>query len=226
MRPSQGLDTGSIPVSRSKKFYMDQTRKFYEKNTEMWSVARNYAFFLEPQFKSLLKHLKTGDSVIDLGCAAANHVPLFLGIGRHLKYTGADISNSMLKVAHTRYPQLDFRNIDLSDPKTFPKRKYHGFWAVAVMMHVPIEKWPAMIENITRLIKPGGYGFLTLPEKRPNKRSYHDQRHFTLLKPNQFKKIAGNYGWKVVSRGHFVSTNNKTPWNWFMVKIPWTCNKK
>ena len=67
------------------------------------------------QFRKFIKFFKKNDSILDIGCANAIHVPLFLGIGRKLKYEGIDTSYKFLKMARSRYPQLSFRYGDISN---------------------------------------------------------------------------------------------------------------
>ncbi len=83
-------------------------KAYYDKHAESWTLRKSDSFFQEIPFRKFEKYLKKGDSVLDIGCAGGIHVPLFLGIGRKLKYAGIDISKSMIKIAKSRYPQLSF----------------------------------------------------------------------------------------------------------------------
>ncbi len=52
---------------------------------------------------------------------------MFLGIGRKVTYNGIDNSESFLKIARRRYPQLSFEYGDIANNTTLPKKKFDGF---------------------------------------------------------------------------------------------------
>jgi trans-aconitate methyltransferase len=194
------------------------TKDYYDKYALNWATSKTDSFFHEKQFRFFRKLLKDKASVLDIGCAYGIHVPLFFGIGKGLKYSGIDISNSMIKIAKSRYPQLNFQVKNILNYKA-PK-KFNAFWAGAVLMHIPIEKWPNLIKSISLNMKRGAIGYLTLPEERPNPPSEIDQRFFELFDEDKFKKIAGENGWKIVQSGFRPKSPNHAPWHWFIVKLP------
>ncbi|HUC31095.1 MAG TPA: class I SAM-dependent methyltransferase [Candidatus Paceibacterota bacterium] len=196
------------------------TTAYYDENAEWWASRKNNSFIHESQFRKFTRYLKKGDSVLDIGCAYGIHVPLFLGIGRTLKYEGLDVSSSMLRLAKSRYPQLIFKRADIGDKKTLPKKKYDGFWAAAVLMHVPVEKWDDMFTNIERITKPHAIGYITIPKERPNPASKKDQRHFSLLSRTDFLKMISARGWKVLHSGEIDGSNAPKLWRWFILRIP------
>lgn len=195
------------------------TKQTYNKLADLWAATSTNSFYHEKQFRLFIKKLKKGDRVIDIGCATGIHVPLFLGIGKNLKYEGFDFSKSMLKIAQARYPQMSFNYIDISDKKSLPRKKYDAFWASAVLMHVPESKWDQMFANLEKLVKPGSYGYITMPEQRPLTRSPKDKRHFTLKRGGEFEKIVKMRGWKVIKTSP-MDGKNDIPWNWFIVQLP------
>src|SRR4051812_10162493 len=96
---------------------MDKAREtntaYYNKHASRWAATKTDSFFHEEGFRKLVEHLEDNDSVIDIGCAYGIHVPLFLGIGRKLQYEGFDISEEMVKIAKSHYPQLSFGVADI-----------------------------------------------------------------------------------------------------------------
>lgn len=201
---------------------MDKTKKyikdFYNKNATKWTSKKFHSFYHETPFRKFEKLLKPGGQVIDIGCANGIHVPLFLGIGRKLKYTGIDISKSMIEMALSRYPQLSF---SVDDIETYsPKKKFDGFWSAATLMHIPEEKIDATLNNIKKFMKPGSIGYLTLPTQRPNPKHDADQRHFSLYTKESFKKLIRKHDWKILSSGTLTAPEGTSNWNWFLVKLP------
>lgn len=192
--------------------------RYYDLHAKRWAERKTNSFWHEIGFAKFLKHFKNGGRVLDVGCAYGIHIPLFLGIGRRLKYEGMDISSSMLKIALRRYPQLKFYRADITDAKTLPKKKYTGFWAAAVLMHVPKEDWPIMMSNLERMA-PGGIGYLTLPIQRPNPASDRDWRHFSFWTPRSFEKFIVPFGWKMLEHGRNLEYN-ESGWWWTIVRLP------
>lgn len=196
-----------------------KTKQFYEKNAGRWSAIKTNSFYHEKPFRIFEKLLKKGDRVIDIGCAYGIHAPLFLGIGRKLKYEGIDMAKSMVKIAETRYPQLSFKVADATEFKS--KKKYDAFWSAATLMHIPMKDWPKLLSNIESNVKKRGIGYITLPTERPNPPSDTDQRHFELFTKESFKKIVDERGWKILKTGELEPIQNATAiWRWFIVKLP------
>lgn len=198
---------------------VSRTKKVYNALANIWSQRKTNSFFHEKQFRIFESKLKKGDRVADIGCANGIHVPLFLGIGNKLKYEGFDFSKSMLKIATSRYPNLKFNYLDISDQTTLPNKKYDAFWASAVLMHIPVDEWGKMFSNLESMHKSKSIGYITIPEQKPHTRSDKDQRHFTLMTGKEFSQYIKARSWKVLKSGPIVGTNN-VPWNWFIVQLP------
>jgi len=194
------------------------TKKYYDKNAVRWSDSKTNSFYHEKQFKFFNSLLKSGQSVLDIGCANAVHVPLFLGIGRKLKYTGIDISNKMLEISKRRYPQLTFMAGDALKFKS--AKKFDGFWSAATLMHIPRESWPALLTNIEKNMNSGAIGYLTLPTARPNPASKTDQRHFEFFRKGNFEKIAHGRKWKILKKGEMEASTPNATWYWYIIKLP------
>lgn len=194
------------------------TKEYYEQHAGKWAEKKFHSFYHEKEFRIFASKFKKGSKVLDIGCANGIHVPLFLGIGRELKYEGIDISSSFLKMARARYPQLSFHQGDVLDEKSFPRKKYDGFWASAVLMHVPMEDWPRMIASVSKHMHPGAIGYITVPQERFADHET-DPRHFEIFTPSSFKKELGKYGWRILKTGKKESTS-VTDWLWFIVQLP------
>ena len=202
---------------------MDKARKinttYYNKNAERWSAIKTNSFYHEQGFRKFIALLKPKDSVIDIGCAYGIHVPLFLGIGNFLKYSGFDISKKMIQLAVSRYPQHNFFVADILEKKSLPHKKYSGFWAGAVLMHIPEEQWDQMLINIKTIIKPKGIGYFSLPNMRPNEASSEDQRHFSIINSKKLRSFMSKHGWKIIKKGDFP-VDPRAIWSWYIVQLP------
>jgi len=197
------------------------TKEYYEKNSKNWIEKKTHSFHHEKPFTTFNSLLKNKATVIDIGCAAGIHVPLFLGIGRKLRYEGLDIARSFVNIAKRRYPQLTFYQADISDLKSLPKKKYDAFWAGAVLMHIPLEDWGQMFHNIEKLTKKGAIGYLSLPIVHPSADKHSaDQRHFTLMAEKEQIKIIKRQGWTIIKKGTMDGYTKTGIWKWYIVRLP------
>ncbi|MCB9819492.1 class I SAM-dependent methyltransferase [Candidatus Nomurabacteria bacterium] len=204
-----------MPKSKNK------TKEYYEKNSEIWTEKKTNSFHHEKAFTVFSSLLKDRALVIDIGCSWGIHVPLFLGIGRKLRYEGMDIAKAFLKIARRRYPQLTFYQGDISRAKTLPNKKYDGFWAGAVLMHVPLEDWGQMFKNIEKITKKGAIGYFSLPVEHPSGDNLNtDPRHFTLLTEKEQIQIIKNQGWTIIKKGTMDGFTKSGIWKWYIVRLP------
>ena len=197
------------------------TKAYYEKSAGNWTNTKTNSFHHEAEFTKFHELLLKGASVIDIGCAWGIHVPLFLGIGRNLKYTGIDIAKAFLKIARRRYPQLNFLEGNIADSNTLPKKRFDGFLAVAVLMHLPRETWDRAFKNIESILKSGAYGYITLPVEHPSGDYAHaDSRHFTIISETVQVAYMKNRGWKILKRTIKQGSQKKEIWRGYIVKLP------
>ena len=200
---------------------VEQTKKYYDKEFLKWTNTKTNSFYHEKQFTKIVSLWPEKGTIIDIGCAYGIHVPLFLGIGRHLKYIGIDISKSFLKLATRYYPQLNFQEGNISDIDVLPKKKFDGFFAAAVLMHVPFEHWDVTFENIEKINKSGSFGYITLPVTHPSKNiEPSDARHFTIIPEDEQRTYLKSHGWKIKHSGTMDGSSSKAVWRWYIVELP------
>ena len=90
-------------------------------------------------------------SLLDFGCASGYYYEVISTLAKKkFEYTGADYSQSMLNLARRRYPdtefkRLDIRHIDLSD------KSYDVVFTGAVIVHV--KEWKDAVKELARITK-------------------------------------------------------------------------
>jgi 2-polyprenyl-3-methyl-5-hydroxy-6-metoxy-1,4-benzoquinol methylase len=197
------------------------TKAYYEKYAAEWVRTHSDPFHDEKEFRILIQHLDPRASVIDIGCAGGVLVPLFLGIGKGLRYHGIDIAKKFISIAQNRYPQLPFSVGNVVDKKTLPRKRFDAFIARSVIMHLPLELWNVALENIEGLSKPNAYGYIVLPERRPPSITpSQDQRHFTLLPGKDQAAFMKGRGWKIIKKFIHDSGSHKARWIGYIVQLP------
>lgn len=198
-----------------------KTKAYYEKYANVWIKTHADSFHDEKEFRVLVQYLTPKATVIDIGCAAGALVPLFLGIGRSLKYHGIDIAQKFIKIASERYPQLPFTEGNIADLTTLPKKKFDGFIARSIIMHLPLSLWDTAFANIEHITKTGAYGYIMLPAQRPpTVTPLDDPRHFTLLSEKEQIAYMKNRGWKIVKKFKHATGPTKAHWVGYIVQLP------
>jgi trans-aconitate methyltransferase len=200
---------------------VEETKKYYNKKFQVWTNIKTHSFHHEKPFTKLVSLWPEKGVIIDIGCAHGICVPMFLGIGRKLSYYGIDNSTAFLKIAKRRYPQLPFEYGDIADKETLPKKKFDGFWAAAVLMHIPFSKWDDMFLNLESLCRSGSYGYVALPVAHPSKnQNPEDIRHFTILSEDEQRQYMKNRGWKIKHAGVLDGFTIESVWRWYIVQLP------
>jgi trans-aconitate methyltransferase len=198
-----------------------QTRAYYNRNADAWVARKTNSFIHESVFQKLVKRWLERGNILDIGCSAGVLVPLFLGIGSKLQYTGIDSSTAFLKIAKRRYPQLPFIQADISEKASLPRKSFDGFVATAVLMHVPEYLWDTAFDNLESLMKKGAVGYVTLPiAPLSDKRRRGDIRHFTIK--NEAEQVAyfKKRGWKIITKEIKWDFPGDERWRGYIVKLP------
>lgn len=96
-------------------------------------------------------------TILDFGCGSGRWVEFFCNLGA--KYIGVDISEEMIELSKSRYPDNSF--ITLKDHKIPLETDSCDFvFSIAVIHHNRPAQQEEMLGEIARILKPGGYLFL------------------------------------------------------------------
>tara|TARA_B100000508_G_scaffold140846_2_gene143832 strand:+ start:13378 stop:14028 length:651 start_codon:yes stop_codon:yes gene_type:complete len=202
--------------------HMSDTKTYYERGANRWAKTKTDSFFHEAEFQHFLDTVSPRDAkVVDLGCAGGLHVPLFLGMGRELHYTGVDLSQAFLEIAIRRYPQLSFYQGDLTECDSLPKQDFDAFWCAATFMHVPKVYMPLAAKNIGSICRPGAIGYFTLPKTHPSgDLAKDDPRHFEIMAPEEQRHLIGSFGWKIKYEAEKGGFHSPGVWQAYLVQLP------
>jgi ubiquinone/menaquinone biosynthesis C-methylase UbiE len=108
----------------------------------------------------------TGPNVIDLGCGTGDLVPFYASKG--VRYTGLDLSNRMIERATCNFVGKGFSNqirFIAGDCENLPFQggEFDTLSAIALIEYLPDPN--KALNEISRVLKPGGYALLTVPHK-------------------------------------------------------------
>ncbi|HAN22759.1 TPA: hypothetical protein DCP77_03185 [Candidatus Collierbacteria bacterium] len=132
-------------------------KNIYDNIGKEFSSSRQYIW---PDLKPYLKNVKSGSSVLDVGCGNGR---LLLGLPEKTKYTGLDISKELLKEAERAHPEHKFYETDITKESIWKHLpQYDYIFCVAVFHHLPTKKDQLFVLNqIKRHLKPRGKILIT-----------------------------------------------------------------
>lgn len=129
-----------------------------------------------PETRKYIGKLDDGDSVLDLGCGNGR---LLTGIKAHVKYTGLDFSQTLIKQARKLHPSEDFILADLTKEKTWENLpRFNAIFSIAALHHIPHkEQHLFIISQAKKHLKEDGFLFLTVWNLFKFNRLEHHLKH-------------------------------------------------
>ncbi len=97
--------------------------------------------------------LPAGAHVLDLGCGPGTDTSTLVNAG--FKLDGFDLSDELLAIARTKNPSVAFTQGDMRKLPYTPGM-FDGVFAKASLLHIPKKELPAVLQEIWRVLKPGG----------------------------------------------------------------------
>lgn len=127
----------------------------YNSFAGQFSQTREY---LWDDINPLLKYIKENDKVLDIGCGNGRLYHVLKE--KQIQYTGLDLSEELIKIAKTKYPEADFK---VGDMKKLPfgsaqdKAGFDVVFCVAAFHHLATaEERLQTLREMKRVVKPGG----------------------------------------------------------------------
>ncbi len=158
---------------------MDNTLKYYAKNTEEFIASTLEADMSETQ-KKFLALLPKGAHILDLGCGSGRDSLCFLQQG--FQITAVDGSLELAKFASELIGQevvvADFKDLEL------PKASFDAIWASASLLHVHSEQLPGILAKVIDFAKPGAIFYMSF--KYGDYEGERTGRYYTDLNEERF----------------------------------------
>jgi SAM-dependent methyltransferase len=116
-------------------------------------------FAFERRRDFLLRNVREGERVLDLGCGEGAFCAELASAG--LDPIGAEVAEAALTRARERHPGLRFELVATDGPLPFDDAAFDAVWASEVIEHVAdTARW---LSEVRRVLRPGGTLLVTTP---------------------------------------------------------------
>jgi SAM-dependent methyltransferase len=141
-----------------------ENRKLYQETKETYKklgsdYLKRISPLTPPEFEEFAASLPKGALVLDVGCAGGRDSRKLLDKG--FRVIGIDVVPDFLSKAKELCPEADFLETDLLDVN-FPREKFDGVWAHAVLLHLTDEDLNQAFKLIKNILRINGKFFFSL----------------------------------------------------------------
>lgn len=194
------------------------TKQSYDSVSEKWADTHKTNRFWQENFDKFFELLPKG-RLLEIGCGSGRDAQELIAQG--YDYTGTDISAPQLEQARKNNPGSAFEQVSLYDLDF--KEPFDGFWAAAVLIHVPKDRMDEALKSIKRNMKAKAIGFLAMKEgegERLEVKSDLDdtQYLFAYWQRDEFRDVLARHGMTSLYEG-YIPMSERTKWLTYIVQI-------
>lgn len=145
--------------------------------------------------------LKPGDLVLDVGCGGGAKSKYLIKNG--LRTVGVDFSESMINIAKREVSEGEFYAFDMREIGKL-NQMFDGIFMQAALLHIPRNEARDVLKNIAARLKPGGYLYVAVKDKKPGKQDeeiekeddygYSYERFFSYFTNEEIKEYMRSIG--------------------------------
>jgi len=196
----------------------DETLNTYQTTAQQWAGKHATAGFWREEMKIFQRFLPVG-KILEVGSGGGRDAKELIAFG--YEYTGTDISSNFVEVARRKNPGATFLVQSVYDLEFSEDAQFDGFWASAVLLHIPKTKIGKALQRIRKCVKGGGIGFISLKQgegERLEADSLKNGRFFSYYTGKEFHEVLLKNGFEVVQM-KVHPTSEKTTWLCFFVRV-------
>src|SRR3989344_3352609 len=169
-------------IEETIKIYDQNAKSFAEKFWSMPGWAR--------ELKRFREFLPSG-KILEVGSGAGRDARTLIETGYN--YIGTDASLGMVEEARKRLPGVDFLQKDVMN-LDFKEDSFDGFWASAILLHIPRRSVLQVLEQLHKVVRPDGVGFISVKEGDVEAFLLGDGRFFSFFGEGEFKRFLSKTG--------------------------------
>lgn len=188
----------------------------YNLIAEDWTKDHALDVWWNAATQRFISLFKARDLILDVGCGPGWKAEFMVKQG--LKVCGIDISSKFIEIAQQKVPGAEFMVMDMADISKL-MQKFDGIFSQASLLHVRKAQVLDICRNWDEKLKPGGYMYIAVKEKRQNgpeeetllenDYNYEYQRFFSYYSQAEiealFKKINYTIIYSVVTQANHAN---------------------
>ncbi len=177
-----------------------QTIAYYDNNAQAWTSSHGgyeKEYWWKDQIKIFHNYLPKG-RVLEIGAGAGKDAESLINLG--YDYVGTDASKELLKIAKERNPNAVFLN-KLVQELDLTLGEFDGFWASAVLLHIPKDEMVDILKCISIVLKDNGIGFITMKKGRGEEVDEKTGRHYSYFQKEEFEDLLNLANFEVLEGG-------------------------
>lgn len=194
------------------------TKASYDSVAPEWADTHSTPKFWQENFDEFFDLLPSG-RLLEIGCGSGRDAKELIAHG--YKYVGTDISTRQLEQARKNNPGAMFEeaslyNLEFAEP-------FDGFWAAAVLIHVPKERINDALAAIKRNMKPQAIGFIAMKEglgEHLEEKDYlKDTKYFfSYWQRDEFRNVLAGHGMTPLYES-YIPMSERTKWLAYIVEL-------
>jgi SAM-dependent methyltransferase len=106
-------------------------------------------------------HVEVMNSVLEFGCGSGRVIRHFRYIDG-LRLTGTDANWKAVEWDRKNLPGIEFNHNALEPPLAYPGGSFDLIYAISVFTHIPLEWQQSWLDELRRVMRPGGYLICTV----------------------------------------------------------------
>lgn len=193
----------------------EQTIASYEEIANWWDKKYGAQGYWGKSFDTFQELLPSG-RILEIGAGAGRDARDL--IARGYEYHGTEPTGRFVEIAQTKNPGAIFEQKSVYD---IEPDNYDGFWAAAVLLHVPRARIHEALSKLRSALRDGAIGFIVIKEGDGELVDRTDQgtypRLFTLWQDTDFRQKLEVANFEVVQYER-VFKSERTIWLRYMVR--------
>jgi SAM-dependent methyltransferase len=165
-RTARQLNAGNLPIPPNSLIFSASTTRDVDWFLES---GRQTARAFRSALNTIGRPLESFQSVLDFGCGSGRVIRQWVDV-RGPRFTGSDYNGKAIRWDRANLPFARFERNSLAPPLPFEANEFDLCYAVSVFTHLPVELQRAWIEELHRVVRPGGILMLTLSGRGDFKR--------------------------------------------------------
>ena len=190
---------------------------WYNQNAAVWAKQRKKTS--EPSFwaqeYACFEQLKKPEGkLLEIGSGSGREAIEWIRMG--YEYSGIDTSTALIDIAKETEPLGHYFLTSVYE-MPFETNTFDAFSSWAMLPHIPKERIGRALDEIQRVLKPQGLGFIAMREGMEEKQEPETGRWFSYYSQNELEEILMKHDFEVLSKTQKPSRADLT-WLIFFVK--------